>query len=189
MENNTKQNILLFDFFGVISSEVAPFWFERYFEKEEAMRLKNTYCPPADTGEITQRVFFQTLANLIHDTPEQVEADWHALVHIDQAVVEYIRNARNRFRIALCSNAPSPFLRRILKDNNLESLFDLIIISSEIGLAKPDTAFFTRTLELLDAEADNATLIDDNPSNIDAAHELGIRTLLFSGISTLDTLR
>ena len=29
---------VVFDFFGVISSEVAPFWFEKYFPKEEARK-------------------------------------------------------------------------------------------------------------------------------------------------------
>ena len=40
MECQQKNKVILFDFFGVISSEVSPIFFKRYFNEEEAKKVK-----------------------------------------------------------------------------------------------------------------------------------------------------
>ena len=39
LESNMEK-VILFDFFGVISSEVSPIWFKRYFNEEAAKIVK-----------------------------------------------------------------------------------------------------------------------------------------------------
>lgn len=189
MKTNHKPKFIIFDFFGVICSEIAPFWFERYFSLEKAAELKHTYLRPADAGQISPEILFQTLADLVKMSPNQVKEDWFALAKINDKVVSAIRLAKIHFKIVLCSNASSPFIRQIMKDNDLEYLFDTIIISSEIGVAKPDPDFFIKTLEILKATPEEILFIDDNPKNTSAAEKLGIHSIVFREYETLTFLK
>lgn len=55
---------------------------------------------------------------------------------------------------------------------------DLVMMSNEVELLKPDPEIFLLALELLDVPPAQAIFIDDQPANVDAAALLGLRTLL-----------
>ncbi|GAA0573425.1 MULTISPECIES: HAD family hydrolase [Actinomadura] len=54
-------------------------------------------------------------------------------------------------------------------------LFDAVVISSEVGMRKPDERIFRHALEMLGAEPAECVFIDDIEHNIRAAERLGIR--------------
>src|SRR5688572_13701952 len=128
---------ILFDFFGVICSEISPFWLQRYFPSEEANGLKATIVAAADCGELTEDGLFAELGARASVSPGQVRREWQGYVRIDSGMVAYIEGLRKNEsrRIGLLSNSPSRFLRDILRDHDLERLFDDIVISSEVGIA------------------------------------------------------
>lgn len=188
MKINNNHKTVIFDFFGVISSEIALFWFEKYFKKEEIVSIKEKYVRPADIGAVTEKELFDTLASLIDSTQESVREEWFSYVKIDRSMVSLISSIRNRFKIVLGSNAPLGFLSQILKENDLEKLFDTIIISSEIGAAKPDPLFFEKTFEILKESPNNLLFFDDNLANVKAAQKLGIEAQLFKNIEDVNFL-
>jgi HAD superfamily hydrolase (TIGR01509 family) len=53
------------------------------------------------------------------------------------------------------------------------------LISSDLGYAKPDPAFFTAALAVTGRSADECLLIDDNPRYLSGAAEAGIKGILF----------
>ena len=179
------RNVLVFDFFGVICSEIAPDWFRRYFPPEVALRLKKEIVSPADTGEISEQDLFTQLGLLINSNPGQVQQEWLELVHIDASVVELLTELAPRFRLALLTNSPAPFVRRIMRTHELESRFEQIIVSSEQGIAKPDTQVFRLMLSRLGIGPEHAVMIDDNPANVAAAASVGMTGLLFTSAQQL----
>jgi len=185
---DSKKKIIAFDFFGVICSEVAPIWFEQFFPREKAHKLKNKYLQSVDVGEISLDSLFLNLEELVDVEPAQIWKDWLSLAKVNNDVVSIIKSLQKDFQVVLFSNAVSVFLRQILKENNLERLFDFIIISSEIGIAKPDPDFFKKALEIIGASPEEIFFIDDNLENTKAAEKLGIQTVVFKGIETLKTL-
>ena len=54
-------------------------------------------------------------------------------------------------------------------------LFDAVVISSEVGLRKPDERIFRHALGLLGLDAADCVFIDDIEHNVRAARALGIR--------------
>jgi putative hydrolase of the HAD superfamily len=54
-------------------------------------------------------------------------------------------------------------------------LFDAVVISSEVGMRKPDERIFRHALELLGTDPAECVFIDDIEHNIRAAERLGIR--------------
>jgi len=69
-------------------------------------------------------------------------------------------------------------------------LFDGILVSGEVGLAKPNPAIFRLLLDRYGLRADECLFIDDVPANIAAAEGLGIASHLFRSAERLaDDLR
>jgi putative hydrolase of the HAD superfamily len=56
-----------------------------------------------------------------------------------------------------------------------------MIISAEVGLAKPDPAIFRLALARLKVMAAAAIFVDDVPANLEAARAIGMRPILFNG--------
>jgi putative hydrolase of the HAD superfamily len=171
---------VVFDFFGVISSEVAKYWLSTYFPPARAIEIKDALFPAADRGDVSQEELFAELAALVKITPERFASEFHSYVKVDPDMVALIRRLRGRTRLGLLTNAMAPFVRGIIDEHQLAPLFDEIIVSAECRMAKPDPAIFRAMLAKLDVAAANAVMIDDNADNIAAAAALGMQTILFT---------
>lgn len=178
---------VIFDFFGVISSEVSPFWFRERFSDEEAKILKEKYMTPADRGDLTEEEVFLTLSELSGESPTKIEADFASRVVIDKKMTELIDSLHGYYKTALLSNAMGTWLWKILKSNDLERRFDTIVISSEERAVKPEGRIFEVALKRLGISADEAVFIDDNERNVDGALSVGINGIIYTGLDDLKT--
>jgi putative hydrolase of the HAD superfamily len=57
---------------------------------------------------------------------------------------------------------------------------DLVMLSNEVGLEKPDPAIFELALELLEVAPHQALFVDDVPENVQAAQALGLAGIVHS---------
>lgn len=179
------KKVILFDFFGVICSEVSPVWFRRHFDESEAVAIKNDIVAKGDLGIISEDDVFTRISERTGVPAEDIRREWEESSFINGELVEYIRRLRVHAPIYLLSNAIGSFLRRILDKNELWSLFDRVFISSDLGIAKPTPEFFTKVLSHIGAEASDAVMIDDNPSNIAGASAAGVDGIIFTSNQTL----
>lgn len=185
MISSMTKRTYIFDFFGVICSEVAPFWLARYFSDSEAATLKDGLVGAADRGAISQKEMFRRLAALANIPQRQAEDEWFEYVNVDERMVEFVRQQRSQHQIALLTNSPAPFVRSIIDRAALAPLFDHIVVSSEHGVAKPDAEVFLLTLDLLGVPAQQAVMIDDNPRNVAGARALGMEAIHFESLAAL----
>lgn len=176
---------IVFDVFGVVSSEVAPYWLAHHFPPEKALELKTTLVHSADLGRITEPEMFEQLARLSGVAPQQVETEWWSYVHIDPDMVTYLTLLRPHYRLGLLTNSPSGFVRRILSENRLDERFDAVVVSSEVGIAKPARDAYGLILTKLGVSPAEAVMIDDNPTNVDAAIALGMQGIVFESVESL----
>ena len=63
--------------------------------------------------------------------------------------------------------------------------FDGIVISGELGVAKPDPRIFAHLLETYRLRADATVFVDDLPVNVAAAAAAGMQTILFADPAAL----
>ena len=176
---------IIFDLFGVISSEVAPFWFWKHFSEEKYNKLKNEYTKPLDLGLISQSEYFAKLAGISKTSPNIVRDKFFSYVEINNDVIDLIKELKKKFKIALCSNASGSFVREILKKHRLEDLFDVTVISSDLGATKPDKKVYQETLDRLGLLPTEVILIEDNPKNIEGGEAVGIKGILFKSADKL----
>ena len=82
---------------------------------------------------------------------------------------------RAGFKTALLSNSwgVSSYPRE-----RLAAIMDVIVISGEVGMRKPDPAIFSFTTDKLGLVAELCVFVDDHPGHLKAAQEVGMTTVL-----------
>jgi putative hydrolase of the HAD superfamily len=176
---------LIFDFFGVICNEIAPFVLPKYMNAEDAGRFKATVVEDTDRGILTQDEMFEHLGKIAGKPAKALEDEFWSYAIIRPEMVALIGDLKKRHRIGLLTNAVIPFVRQIFAKNDLEKLFDAILISAEVHLTKPNPAFFRMMLEKMHAAAGDCVFIDDNPVNLEGAKNAGIPGILFRSAAEL----
>ena len=176
-----RDKALIFDYFGVLSSEVAPFWLERYFDRETAVELKARVVARADRGELTEEGMFRELSALSGEPAPAILEDWLALAVPERRFPPLLRELGERCTVALLSNAPGTYLRRLLERDGYLGCFDAMRISSEEGITKPDPEIYLRLLGDLGLRGEDCLFIDDNPANLRGGEAAGIPGVLYSG--------
>jgi putative hydrolase of the HAD superfamily len=92
-------------------------------------------------------------------------------------------------KTAILSNGVPEVMARVRRDRDLPALFDAVIVSYEVGHAKPDAGIYQLTLSRLGVAAGDSLFVDDRAENITAAAALGMETLHFTGDDKLQRLR
>lgn len=138
----------------------------------------------AQSGEISEPEFWQTLARELNLaqfalSPQAFRLEFFADDFLDGELIQFFRNARSTFKTGLISNAWDG-LRDLLTDLwRIDDAFDVITISAEEKVMKPDARIFHTTLERLGVQADEAIFLDDFKVNVEAANALGLKGVHF----------
>lgn len=133
-------------------------------------------------GELPPDAAWQHLAGLFHlDAAqlEEVQRDFWSGDRIDEALVDFVAGLRPRYRTALLSNAWANARPLFTERFGLDRAFELMVISAEEGIAKPDPRIYRRTLERLGVRPEEAVFVDDYLPNVEAARALGIAAVRF----------
>jgi putative hydrolase of the HAD superfamily len=90
--------------------------------------------------------------------------------------IPFLKEIRARgIKIAIVSNC-SEHTRRLLTELGIDVLVDALVLSCEVGAAKPDAEIFRYALDQLDVAADAAVFVDDQTDYCAGAVALGITT-------------
>ncbi len=116
----------------------------------------------------------ELLANLV----EHEEATWRQAVHLYDDTLSALRELRQRgFRLGLISNC-SCQAGAVIRYLGFTALVDTLILSFEVGLAKPDPAIYQQTCaELGLAPEDCAFVADGAGGELEAANAVGLLTV------------
>ncbi len=159
-----------------------------YAELDEIV-FANQVSKASERGLATPEQVWAEVARLL-DLPagevEQVRRDFFAGDQIDMALVELIQGLRGTYLTALLSNHWVVDLPRFLREDlHVPDIFDLVISSAAVGLAKPDPQIFNLVLEKLGVEAREAVFVDDNLANIQSAGQMGLHAVRFLNFEQL----
>jgi len=108
---------------------------------------------------------------------DDVEATLRALNHIGVAM-------------AVCTNKPTAFSRKILEFLNLAPFFCAIVGPDAAGARKPEAQHVLRTLEATHCSPAEALFVGDMPIDVQAAHNSGLAAaVVATGSSTSSALK
>jgi putative hydrolase of the HAD superfamily len=122
----------------------------------------------------------EVLARWQVETPAaEVLRLWHH-IDVDPDVVAAIQRLRSEgVRCALATNQ-HPERAAYMRDNlDYDEVFDDLLYSCELGVAKPDPAYFAAAARRLGTAPGRTLLLDDNADNVAGAKEAGLVAELF----------
>ncbi len=97
-------------------------------------------------------------------------------------MLEYIKLLRSNYKTAVLSNANIGSLERKIGKEWLQACFDVVIVSADVGMVKPDSRIYTLTTERLGVEPNECVFIDDREIFLVVAREMGMKTILYESM-------
>jgi putative hydrolase of the HAD superfamily len=181
---------LIVDYGGVLTTDVFAS-FRAFCEAEglapDTVRDRFRSDPEArdllarlETGALAAAEFEPRFAALLEVESERLIGRLFGAMEPDAAMLDGVRAARrDGVRTGLLSNSWGDALT--YDEGLLEELFDAWVISSEVGLRKPDPAIYELAAERLGLEPAACVYVDDLPGNLKPARALGMATVLHRG--------
>ncbi|MGH3898151.1 MAG: HAD family hydrolase [Pseudonocardiaceae bacterium] len=131
-----------------------------------------------ERGRISQAQFVAHIAATLGVDPDGLLERMLADLHSEPLVVEAVAELRaRRIKVAVLSNGWGstpfdPYARFQLGDH-----YDVVVISDQVGLRKPDPEIFTLTLTRLKLPGERCVYVDDVARYLPAARALGMATI------------
>ena len=136
----------------------------------------------ASIGAISEDEHWAAVMHRLHLPASETQAVKHEFFAgdlTDIKLLNYIRELRKTLKVGLISNAWSG-LRPWIVEEKFDDAFDAMIISAEIGMAKPDARIYQIALEKLGVTPAEAILLDDFPKNVEGARAVGMAAIYFT---------
>lgn len=175
--------VITFDFFDVFRTDGYNRWLQQHGYKREHKFLEAS--EKHDRGEYSDQEFYKAIADASGEALDQVKKELEADIELNEPLIEYVRTFQGKYKLALLSNSSSEYLRNELAKYDLSKYFDEIVISSEVGLIKPEPEVFEHIMQKLGVKPDECIFTDDNPRHTHAAAELGIHSIVYRSVPEL----
>jgi len=136
----------------------------------------------AQRGEITaedQWAYVCQKVNWPFANWRDLEAEFFAGDRLDEELVDYIRSLHRHYKTGVISNALGDVRTVILNTWHMSDAFDVLIISAEVGLMKPDVRIFQSALNALGVQPAEAVFVDDVARNVEGARAIGMHAIQF----------
>lgn len=146
----------------------------------------------AAIGAITPQKHWETVMKRLKRPAEEMTAireEFFAGDIVDRQLVDYIRSLRGKYKTGLISNNWGD-LRESLVREKFDDAFEYIIISAEVGVAKPDPKIFQIALKQAGVRPKEAVFVDDFYVNIEGCEKVGMKGIYFKDApSTMQQLK
>lgn len=189
---------IVFDFGGVLLDWNPRYMYRTFFGDEKEMEYFLTHvCTEQWNAEQDKgRSFDEGIKLLQFQHPQYREAiqlfvdRWEEMLRCEiPESVEILRSVKNQgLRVFGLTNWSAEMIPLVYRKYDFFKLFDGIVVSGEEKLIKPDKRIYEVLLDRYMLNAEESIFIDDNPDNIQAAGELGFRTILFDNAANLRKL-
>jgi putative hydrolase of the HAD superfamily len=185
MSQDSTQKALLFDFGGVLTTDIwssfAAFCEQRGLDAEAAKQLfrENPEALAAlrglETGEVEAPEFERRFAELLGTESEGlIEGLFAGLEPVEPMLAALRRAPDAGVPTGLISNS-------WVMDhytNEIRDLFDVVVISAEVGLHKPQPEIYLLAAERLGVPAEDCVFVDDLRENCAGAEAVGMTAVL-----------
>ncbi len=104
---------------------------------------------------------------------------WRAAQHVIPENVALVRALRPPYRTAILSNADASLPQRLREGLGIRDLFDAVVCSAEVGIAKPEPAIYRLAAARLNLPPETCVFVDDDERNVAAATGVGMRGVYF----------
>jgi FMN phosphatase YigB (HAD superfamily) len=173
---------IIFDCFGVlVESSYEPFK-RKYFGGDAGLIQKFIEVEDRSSrGEITLDEAEVEFAQLAGISIEQCAGEL-AMNPRNESLLDYIKNElRSDFKIGLLSNVAKDRMQELFTAEDI-GLFDDVVLSFQVGLAKPDPRIFLIAAERLGVQLQECVFIDDLEKYLVGARIAGMQAIRYESV-------
>ncbi len=174
---------VIFDVMGVIFKEADDVnnllipYLRRINPEFRPNKVREFYIK-ASAGEISSLEFWTQLG--YGEQYPKIEEEFLDLCFtLDAEFIPVAREIHKKYHTGVLSNDLSDWSNFLRKKYQLNSLFDAVIISGDVGCRKPDRRIFEILLQKLGDSAKNCLFLDDKRINMATAIDMGFTTVQF----------
>lgn len=170
---------VVFDCFGVLASSARAALINKYPQFETQI---DDILHQADYGLIsTHQQLSQMLMEQLGVSPKEVESYFWNISVRDEAVINWVKGLKSlgKYKIGMISNVGPEMFEKFFDKAEQKEMFDQVILSKDVGMAKPDVAIFELAAQRLVVKPSECVMIDDTPLNIEAAINAGMQGIQF----------
>ena len=182
MITEPKIKVVLFDFFGVLSTPAYKQAIDHYFpdaERREWMRKLD----PLDLGELSEEDLIREIAQAAGVGEQEVRNFAFEAPALNAPLIEFIaKYLKPVMRVGIFTNIQRPILERIM--GKTLDLFDIQLVSSDLKLLKPSKEIFEVAIKRCGVSSNEILFIDDLELNVAAAHESGMQSFKYEDLSS-----
>ncbi len=187
-----EQDIIIFDFDNTIVNSIwhwrkaINFDVFKFYGTKSNAHFRNNHG--AKTNLEMAEYFLETTK--VNATPAEVLRVWYDYMFIYytknikfvKGVVEYIKNLKAQGKtIVLASATGDSLLYPVLRELQIDKLFNKIVTENEIGYSKRDPMFYAKLLKLLNTTPEDVFLFEDSYHSIFSAASVRIQSCAILG--------
>jgi len=135
----------------------------------------------ASIGAITSLQHWEAVMKRLKRSNEEmatIRDEFFAGDVVDREILNFLRSLRGTCKTGLISNAWSD-LRDYIVREKMDDAFDHLIISAEVGVAKPEAKIYQVALEQAGVRPNEAVFVDDFYVNIEGCEKVGMKGIHF----------
>lgn len=180
---------IVFDCFGVLTTEN---WHEFLSSLPDSVDVKavRDVHRAYGAGMITKHECGDTIKELSGREFIELEDSQDSnsgLVNKNKALLGYIKELKQQYKIGLLSNIGNNWVRERFLNADEQKLFDAMAFSYEVGANKPAAAMYNAVCEKLGVQPAEVIYIDDMPDYAEAAKSLGMQAVVYENFTKLKT--
>jgi putative hydrolase of the HAD superfamily len=135
----------------------------------------------AAMGAITSQQHWETVMKRLKRPIEEmpsIREEFFAGDIVDRDILNFLRSLHGTHKTGLISNNWSDLRDYLVREKMIDA-FDHIIISAEVGVAKPEPEIFRIALEQAGVRPEEAVFVDDFYVNIEGCEKVGMKGIHF----------
>ncbi|MGI9601145.1 MAG: HAD family hydrolase, partial [Acidimicrobiales bacterium] len=183
--------LLVLDAFGVlfdadddITTVLGPFVTENG-GTDDAIEVAERYRQ-ASLGRLSAAEFWSSLR--VEGDPEHLDHEFVARLPLTDGALTFLERAKLQgLTVACLANGLSRWFDLLRRRDSLDVYCETWLISSDIGVRKPDPAAYEALQAATGVPLTNCLMIDDRVEHLEAARRVGMSTALFGSRSAEGT--
>ncbi len=134
-----------------------------------------------ERGDISAQQFFDHFVEATGFTGslDEFATIWRSIFRENTPMIEFAHRVASRYPTFIMTNASDLHVPWVFDQFPALNFFRDYAASCYVGAAKPDPLYYERALKKFGAPAESSLFIDDRPENVEAAHALGFRCVLY----------
>lgn len=170
---------VIFDCFGVLVHGSLEYLYEitppeRHDELHDVSRS-------ADYGVVSVEEYSRLVSDITGKSLDEIRAILREQRIINPSMVALVQSVRHHgHKTGLLSNIGREGMRGLFTDKELDTLFDSVVLSSEVHMVKPHADIFEYALARLELDPEEVLFIDDTQANVAGARAVGIDAIQFT---------